>query len=103
MASYSDSPAARPLRHGGWLAATAVAGLAVAQAGRGITGIGPVRMRWFSGLAGQGDPGHVALSFDDGPDPASTPQFARLLADRGVRATFFMLGSMALRAPGLAA
>ncbi len=85
------------------MAAAAVAGLAIAQAGPGITGFGPVRMRLFPGLAGQGTGDHVALTFDDGPDPASTPQFVRLLADRGVRATFFMLGSMAARAPGLAA
>jgi len=85
------------------LAATAAAGLAIAQAGPGLTGIGPVRMLAFRRLAGQGDPGHVALTFDDGPDPGSTPQFAALLADRGIRATFFMLGSMVARAPGLAA
>ena len=85
-----------------WLAA-AVAGMAVAQAGPGITGLGPVRKALFTRLAGQGDPGHVALTFDDGPDPGSTPAFAKLLADRKVRATFFMLGSMVAKAPGLAA
>jgi peptidoglycan-N-acetylglucosamine deacetylase len=57
----------------------------------------------FPRLAGQGDPGHVALTFDDGPDPESTPEFTRMLADRGVKATFFMLGSMVARAPELAA
>lgn len=85
------------------IAAAAAAGLAVAHAGPGITGIGPVRMRAFRGLAGQGDPGHVALTFDDGPDPSSTPEFAQVLADRNVRATFFMLGSMVARSPRLAA
>ena len=45
----------------------------------------------------------VALTFDDGPDPASTPAFLDLLAARGVRATFFLLGSMVARARGLAA
>jgi peptidoglycan-N-acetylglucosamine deacetylase len=84
-------------------AGVSVAVLAVAQAGPGITGLGPVRLRAFRRLGGQGDPGHVALTFDDGPDPGSTPQFARLLAERGVRATFFMLGSMVAKAPGLAA
>ncbi|MGB6454915.1 MAG: polysaccharide deacetylase family protein, partial [Streptosporangiaceae bacterium] len=69
----------------------------------GITGLGPVRSVAFRRLAGSGDPGHVALTFDDGPDPASTPGFLRVLADRGVRATFFMLGVMVARAPGLAA
>jgi peptidoglycan/xylan/chitin deacetylase (PgdA/CDA1 family) len=45
----------------------------------------------------------VALTFDDGPDPASTPAFLAVLAERDIRATFFMLGSMAARSPGLAA
>jgi peptidoglycan/xylan/chitin deacetylase (PgdA/CDA1 family) len=84
-------------------AAAAVAGLAVAQAGPGVSGLGPVRRLLFPRLAGQGDPGHVALTFDDGPDPASTPQFAQVLADHDVRATFFLLGSMVERAPRLAA
>jgi len=88
----------------GWPAASLlVAGIAVAQAGPGITGLGPVRRALFPRLAGQGDAGHVALTFDDGPDPAATPRFGELLADRGVRATFFLLGEMTARAPTLAA
>jgi peptidoglycan/xylan/chitin deacetylase (PgdA/CDA1 family) len=55
------------------------------------------------GLAGVGRRGHVALTFDDGPDPASTPAFLDALDRIGWRATFFMLGDMARRAPGLAA
>ncbi len=85
------------------IGAAAAAGLAVAHAGPGITGIGPIRMRAFRGLAGQGSPGHVALTFDDGPDPGSTPKFIKVLADRKVRATFFMLGSMVAKSPRLAA
>ncbi len=76
------------------------AGIAVAQAGPGITGLGPVRRAFFPRLAGQGDPGHVALTFDDGPDPAATPKFLELLADRQISATFFLLGQMVARAPG---
>jgi peptidoglycan/xylan/chitin deacetylase (PgdA/CDA1 family) len=98
---------ARPRRaspHGlGLGAALAAAGAAVVQAGPGITALRPVRMALFPGLAGRGAADHVALTFDDGPDPAATPQFLGLLADRGVRATFFMLGSMVARSPGLAA
>jgi peptidoglycan/xylan/chitin deacetylase (PgdA/CDA1 family) len=45
----------------------------------------------------------VALTFDDGPDPAATPRFLDLLDSRGLHATFFLLGSMVARAPGLAA
>jgi peptidoglycan-N-acetylglucosamine deacetylase len=73
------------------------------QAGPGITGLGPVRRALFPRLAGRGDAGHVALTFDDGPDPAMTPRVLDALASRGVRATFFLLGSMVQRAPGLAA
>ncbi|MGZ8695366.1 MAG: polysaccharide deacetylase family protein, partial [Gaiellaceae bacterium] len=36
--------------------------------------------------------GELALTFDDGPDPRHTPAIATLLADRGHRATFFVLG-----------
>ncbi len=34
----------------------------------------------------------VVLTFDDGPDKSFTPQIAKLLAQRGVPATFFLLG-----------
>jgi peptidoglycan-N-acetylglucosamine deacetylase len=83
-------------------AGLAAGGLAVAQAGPGITALGPVRRRLFPRLSGSGEAGHVALTFDDGPDPESTPLFLQALAARQVRATFFLLGSMVARAPGLA-
>jgi len=35
----------------------------------------------------------VTLTFDNGPDPASTPQVLDVLARRGVRACFFVLGN----------
>jgi len=97
-------PAARPVLTVARLAlAGGAAGLAVTQAGPGLTGLGPVRRLAFPRLAGRGAAGHVALTFDDGPDPVATPRVLDLLAARGVRATFFLLGSMVARAPGLAA
>jgi peptidoglycan/xylan/chitin deacetylase (PgdA/CDA1 family) len=54
-------------------------------------------------LSGIGRAGHVALTFDDGPDPVSTPVVLETLDDLGWRATFFMLGDMVRAAPGLAA
>ena len=92
----------------GWPGACAaagmtLAGLAVAHAGPGVTAVAPVRRRLFPRLAGLGQADHVALTFDDGPDPASTPAFLDLLAARGLRATFFLLGSMVVKAPELAA
>jgi peptidoglycan/xylan/chitin deacetylase (PgdA/CDA1 family)/spore germination protein YaaH len=41
-------------------------------------------------------PGLVALTFDDGPDPAWTPQILDILKSRHVPATFFIVGENAL-------
>jgi peptidoglycan/xylan/chitin deacetylase (PgdA/CDA1 family) len=43
----------------------------------------------------------VALTFDDGPDPVSTPPLLALLAKRNVRATFFVIGWRATKYPEL--
>ncbi|MDR3741104.1 MAG: polysaccharide deacetylase family protein [Terracidiphilus sp.] len=40
-------------------------------------------------------PGELALTFDDGPNPAWTPQLLDALAAHRVQATFFMLGKFA--------
>ncbi|MER6569289.1 polysaccharide deacetylase family protein [Streptomyces sp. NPDC001093] len=75
--------------------------LAAAHATPVVSTYGPLRNRLMPRLAGRGRPDHVALTFDDGPDPRSTPLFLRLLAERGVHATFFLLGAQAHRSPGL--
>jgi peptidoglycan/xylan/chitin deacetylase (PgdA/CDA1 family) len=41
----------------------------------------------------------VALTFDDGPDPAWTPRVLDLLAEGRVRGSFFVVGERAARAP----
>ena len=58
--------------------------------------LGPNRLRlpWGAGT--------VALTIDDGPDPAVTPQVLDLLAAHGVRATFFCIGARVERHPALA-
>lgn len=43
----------------------------------------------------------VALTFDDGPDPKSTPKFLDELDKLNWKATFFMLGQMAEKDPRL--
>lgn len=45
------------------------------------------------------DAREVALTFDDGPNDAATPQLLEVLARHGVRATFFMMGSFARQRP----
>jgi peptidoglycan/xylan/chitin deacetylase (PgdA/CDA1 family) len=57
------------------------------------------RCRLLPGLSGVGRPDHVALTFDDGPDPVSTPLILDALDTFGWRATFFCLGSQAQRCP----
>ncbi|WP_055489261.1 polysaccharide deacetylase family protein [Streptomyces sp. TP-A0356] len=82
-------------------ARAALPALAAAHAAPVVSTFGPLRNRVMPRLSGRGRADHVALTFDDGPDPLSTPLFLRLLADRGVHATFFVLGSEAHRSPGL--
>ena len=48
-----------------------------------------------------GDRKVIALTFDDGPNPDATPLILDTLAEKRVRATFFVLGSHAERWPEL--
>src|SRR5437763_16788842 len=73
------------------MAAGAAAALA-AHAVPLVTTRASLRRRYLPRLAGRGRPDHVALTFDDGPDPAPTPLFLDELDRLGLRATFFMLG-----------
>ncbi len=43
----------------------------------------------------------LALTFDDGPNPAVTPHLLDLLAEHRVRATFFLIGTHVLAQPAL--
>lgn len=79
----------------------AAAALALLHAGPAVTALAPMRRRPLPALSGTGRTGTIALTFDDGPDPASTPRFLAALAGLRVPATFFVLGGMARRAPGL--
>jgi len=82
-------------------ALAALPALLAAHAAPVISTYGPLRNRTMPRLSGRGRPDHIALTFDDGPDPVSTPLFLRLLAECRVRATFFLLGREAQRSPGL--
>ena len=81
------------LQTGTLAASVALIAAALGHAGPAAGAVGPLRRMFLPGYAGQGDSGHVALTFDDGPSRLSTPRFLDLLADTGVRATFFVLGS----------
>ncbi|WP_131785323.1 polysaccharide deacetylase family protein [Protofrankia symbiont of Coriaria ruscifolia] len=85
-----------------WTAAGAGATAALTHAVPSVATLRRLRTRVMPVLAGVGAPDHVALTFDDGPDPASTPLFLEVLAELDLRATFFVLGTMLERAPHLA-
>jgi len=59
--------------------------------------------RYAPALVGRGQRDHVALTFDDGPDPLGTPCVLRRLAELDLHATFFVLGCQAVRAPDIVA
>ncbi|MFF8926567.1 polysaccharide deacetylase family protein [Streptomyces longwoodensis] len=91
-----------PVRAVGRRAGTVLAPPAVLAAAHIVpaaTWLPGLRLRCFPSLAGTGRPGHVALTFDDGPDPVSTPRFLDALDRLGVRATFFALGAQVVRHP----
>ena len=77
----------------------------IAVAAPTLTAVHPVRRavtsRVLPRLHGISPAAHIALTYDDGPDPASTPQFLDLLAEHSTRATFFLLGEHVVGEPGL--
>ncbi|MEU0807627.1 polysaccharide deacetylase family protein [Streptomyces sp. NPDC005970] len=103
----SDGPAGHGSRHGTArrraenLAVATATLVAVAHAAPAAVRLPGVR-RAFPALAGRGRPDHIALTFDDGPDPRSTPYFLDALDELAVRATFFVLGDSLLHHPDTA-
>lgn len=55
------------------------------------------------GTITNGSPGKkvVALTFDDGPHPTNTPRLLNILEEKGVKATFFILGERADEYPNI--
>ena len=83
------------------VAAGAAATAAVLHVLPGTVAWRRARCRLLPTLSGVGRPDHVALTFDDGPDPVSTPLILDMLDTFGWKATFFCLGSQAEKAPGM--
>ncbi|MFY1622632.1 polysaccharide deacetylase family protein [Micromonospora sp. WMMD735] len=88
-------------RTAGLLAAGLVAVGAGLHGAPAVTALPVLRGRLLHRLDGVGPPDRIALTFDDGPDPRSTPHFLAVLAAHRVRATFFLLGTMLRRHPEL--
>ena len=45
---------------------------------------------------------YIAITFDDGPNPVQTPRLLKMLKDRGIKATFFVLGQCVAQNPEVA-
>ncbi len=73
------------------LAAATAVGVAAAW-GPMLTSIPLLRRTTMPALSGLSTRNHIALTYDDGPDSASTPLFLRMLERHQVLATFFLLG-----------
>ena len=92
------APGAWPLVAGVLLADHLTLGLLALVPGGGA--LGPSVARLPAAAAARGE---VALTFDDGPDPAVTPRVLDLLDRAGARASFFCVGRRAARHPELVA
>lgn len=71
-----------------------------------IVGLGAAFIQWHFFLSafchGDRNGKQIALTFDDGPDAASTPALLDLLANHSIKATFFCVGQKVLAEPELA-
>jgi peptidoglycan-N-acetylglucosamine deacetylase len=82
------------------MAALAVAGGACVYTWGAIT---PSAQLFGPTVRRTSDPRTIALTFDDGPNPAATPALLDLLDRHEVRATFFLIGRFVRKCPALAA
>jgi len=86
-----------PVLLGLLVAVVALVGLGIGRIGAGVFGRPILALR--ADRAGD----RLAITFDDGPDPLTTPTLLDLLERRGHRATFFVIGRRAAEHPALCA
>ena len=85
----------------GAIAAEAITGAALAAGGWAYAAMWPSSEIFGRTLMAPARPDEIALTFDDGPNPAWTPRLLETLAAHEIRATFFLLGSRAQAEPEL--
>jgi peptidoglycan-N-acetylglucosamine deacetylase len=79
----------------------AATGLGLAAGGYAYAAMWPGSRIFGKALVAPRHPGELALTFDDGPNPAFTPRLLDVLASHDVRASFFLMGSHAQAEPEL--
>jgi peptidoglycan-N-acetylglucosamine deacetylase len=80
---------------------SALAALGLAVGGCAYAAMAPASQLFGRTLTAPRRPGELALTFDDGPNPACTPRLLDILAASNVKATFFLVGGFARAQPGL--
>lgn len=60
-----------------------------------------IRANYFVTSIHKGKKKSIALTFDDGPHPENTPRILDILKEKGVKATFFVIGKNAEKYPDL--
>ncbi|MGA9668915.1 MAG: polysaccharide deacetylase family protein [Terracidiphilus sp.] len=90
-----------PLETGIYTGLGAAAALGLAWGGCAYAALWPTSKIFGKSLTAPRRPGELALTFDDGPNPAWTPRLLDVLAQHDVRATFFMVGRFAQSEPDL--
>ena len=90
-----------PLATGIYTGLGAAGALGLAAGGCAYAALWPGSRLFGEALIAPRRPGELALTFDDGPNPAWTPRLLEVLAGHDLRATFFMLGRYAKAEPGL--
>lgn len=83
-------------------AAAGVVGVSAVGSALAIAGLSPWSQAFGRTLIAGSDANEVALTYDDGPNTACTPELLDLLARFRVKATFFMLGGFAREQKALA-
>ena len=73
----------------------AAGGVALAAGGFAYASRWPTSQVFGRTVTAPRRPGEIALTFDDGPNPAWTPRLLDILAEHNVHATFFMVGKFA--------
>ncbi|MGA8731699.1 MAG: polysaccharide deacetylase family protein [Terracidiphilus sp.] len=90
-----------PLATGIYAGIGAAGAMGLAAGGYAYAAMWPASQIFGEALIAPRRAGELALTFDDGPNPAWTPRLLDILATHDVRATFFLVGKFAEAEPEL--
>ena len=83
-------------------AAVALAAVGLLAGGAAYAALYPTSQLFGKVIVASRDPSEIALTYDDGPNPAATERLLEVLAHHKVSATFFLIGGFVRQRPDLA-